>query len=265
MHKYLIGLASGLSLAACATSKNPNDPYEAVNRKIFVFNMTIDHYVLRPITVGYTYVPEPIRYAISNFYNNLRDMVTLANDILQLDGEDTMQNTMRISINSTFGILGLVDVSSAMGLPQKQTTFGMSMKRWGWNNSSYLIFPFLGPGSVRDDLGIIPDVYFNPLFYIIQDPWISWSIFGINLLDQRSKVLDEDKLLMSTIDPYATIRDIYLQRRGEYKFPSEMESSNPEDIDNLISEANGESTPQKTISQDAEIDELIEQENQIFK
>lgn len=255
-------------MAGCATSKNPNDPYENYNRPVFAFNMTVDHYVLRPVTVGYTYIPDPIREALGNFYNNLRDFVSLANDILQLDGIDTMQTTMRIAINSTFGILGLIDVASSMGLPQYTNTFGNTLKRWGWTDSNYFLIPFMGPGTVRDQVGIAPDIYFNPLFYIINDPYISWSIFGINLLDQRSKYLGQDDLLEQTLDPYATIRDLYLQKNGAYKYATESaygnDSNESENIDDLIDEQNGESTPHRAVrsnSNDAEVDSLIAEEN----
>jgi len=265
MKKLLIILSSS-ALVGCASSKNPNDPYENYNRPVFEFNMTVDHYVLRPVTVGYTYIPDPIREALGNFYNNLRDFVSLANDILQLDGIDTMQTTMRIALNSTFGILGLIDVSSSIGLPQYTNTFGNTLKRWGWTDSSYFLVPFLGPATVRDQLGIIPDVYFNPLFYIINDPSISWSIFGINLLDQRSKYLGQDELLEQTLDPYATIRDLYLQKNGAYKYATESNDNNTEseNIDNLISEENGESAPQikpQANNNDSEVDNLINEEN----
>lgn len=265
MKKLLIILSSS-ALVGCASSKNPNDPYENYNRPVFEFNMTVDHYVLRPVTVGYTYIPDPIREALGNFYNNLRDFVSLANDILQLDGIDTMQTTMRIALNSTFGILGLIDISSSIGLPQYTNTFGNTLKRWGWTDSSYFLVPFLGPATVRDQLGIIPDVYFNPLFYIINDPWISWSIFGINLLDQRSKYLGQDELLEQTLDPYATIRDLYLQKNGAYKYATESNDNNTEseNIDNLISEENGESAPQikpQANNNDSEVDNLINEEN----
>ena len=265
MKKLLLILSSSV-LVSCASSKNPNDPYENYNRPVFEFNMTVDHYVLRPVTVGYTYIPDPIREALGNFYNNLRDFVSLANDILQLDGIDTMQTTMRIALNSTFGILGLIDVSSSIGLPQYTNTFGNTLKRWGWTDSSYFLVPFLGPATVRDQLGIIPDVYFNPLFYIINDPSISWSIFGINLLDQRSKYLGQDELLEQTLDPYATIRDLYLQKNGAYKYATESNDNNTEseNIDNLISEENGESSPQikpQANNNDSEVDNLINEEN----
>ena len=253
----LVIIGSSL-LIGCATSQNPNDPYEHYNRDVFTFNMVMDHYVLRPVAVGYTYIPEPIRYAVSNFYNNLRDFVSLANDILQLDGTDTMQTTMRISINSTFGLLGLIDVSSSLGLPQYTNTFGNTMKTWGWEDSSYFLVPFLGPATFRDQLGIIPDVYFNPLFWIIHDPWISYSIFAINLIDQRSQYLGQDKLLTQTLDPYATIRDVYLQRKGAYKYPSESEGNESESLDNLIDEENG--APAKT-STNSSLDNIIDEEN----
>jgi len=162
--------------------------------------------------------------------------------------------------------LGLIDVSSSIGLPQYTNTFGNTLKRWGWTDSSYFLVPFLGPATVRDQLGIIPDVYFNPLFYIINDPSISWSIFGINLLDQRSKYLGQDELLEQTLDPYATIRDLYLQKNGAYKYATESNDNNTEseNIDNLISEENGESAPQikpQANNNDSEVDNLINEEN----
>lgn len=239
----------GLIISGCATSSDPNDPYEAYNRKVFTANMTMDTYVLRPATVGYTYIPEPIRYAVGNFYGNLRDFISLANDMLQADGMNTMQTIMRISLNSTFGLLGLIDISSSLGLPEYKNTFGNTLKTWGWTDSSYFLVPFLGPGTFRDQLGLIPDIYFNPVFWIINDPIISWSIFGINLLDMRSGYLDQDQLLEQTLDPYATIRDLYLQKNGEYKFPiNQSESQMDDDIfsDDTV-ESHNSASAQKTV------------------
>jgi hypothetical protein len=168
------------------------------------------------------------------------------------------QTTMRISINSTFGLLGLIDVSSSLGLPQYTNTFGNTMKAWGWQDSNYFLVPFLGPATFRDQLGIIPDVYFNPLFWIIHDPWISYSIFAINLIDQRSQYLGQDNLLTQTLDPYATVRDVYLQRKGAYKYPSESQGNESESVDNLIDEENGMPTKVNTNSS---LDNIIDEEN----
>lgn len=271
---YITIALSSLTLG-CATTANPNDPYETYNRQVFAGNMAMDKYVLRPITVGYTYVPDPVRELVSNFYGNLRDFVSLGNDVLQLDGINTMQTFMRIAINSTFGIFGLLDISSSLGLPAYKNTFGNTFKRWGWTDSHYLLVPFLGPGTVRDQLGLIPDIYFNPLFWIINDPLISWPIFAVNLLDMRSQYLDQDQLLEQTLDPYATIRDLYLQKNGAYIYPTEstnvQKSDDEENIDDLISEQNGESKPtnsQKKVitnqthsNNDTDIDAMIAEEN----
>lgn len=258
------------TISGCATSANPNDPYEAWNRPIFAANMAMDTYVLRPTTVAYTYIPEPIRDALFNFYTNLRDFVSLANDILQLDGMNTMQTFMRISLNSTIGILGLVDVAGSLGLPEHKNTFGNTLQTWGWTDSGYFLVPFLGPGTLRDQLGVVPDVYFNPLFWIIKDDYISYSIFAMGQLDNRAQYLGQDEMLEQSLDPYATIRDLYLQQKGYYKFPveSNIESSNEDfSIDSMIDDENESSTsiktpPIKQTAADAQLDELIDEENQ---
>lgn len=224
-------LVVSIFMSGCATSSNPNDPYETYNRKVFAFNMTMDEYILRPTTVGYTsYVPEPIQYAAGNFYSNLRDFVSLGNDVLQLDGLNTMQTFMRICINSTFGILGLIDIATSLGLPEYKNDFGTTLKTWGWTDSSYFLVPFMGPGTVRDQIGIVPDVYFNPVFWVIHDDWISYSLFGIGQLDNRAKYLGQDELLTHTLDPYATVRDFYLQNKGIYIYPTESEGSIDEEL-----------------------------------
>ncbi len=223
----------------------------------------MDRYILRPIAVGYVnYVPDPIRYVITNFYNNLRDFVSLGDDILQLDGMDSMQTTMRIGLNSTFGLLGMIDIASSMGLPQHKNTFGNTMKRWGWTNSSYFMIPLYGPGTIRDQLGLIPDIWFNPTWYVIDDYWISGSLFAVNLVDARSKYLGQDQLLEQALDPYATVRDIYLQHTGEYIYPtaSSESATDSDNVDSLIAEENGQPATTSKSSND-DIDALIADEN----
>ena len=267
--KLAITGVTSVAMVACASSKNPNDPYEAYNRQVFNLNMKFDTYVLRPITIGYvSFAPEPIRNVIANFYNNLRDFVTLGDDILQLEGMNSMQTTMRIGLNSTFGLLGIIDVASSMGLPQHKNTFGNTMKVWGWNNSSYFMVPLYGPGTIRDELGIGVDIFFNPMWYLINDDWISGGLFGINLINMRSKYLGQDQLLEQSLDPYATIRDMYLQHSGEYIYPTNTESKNISDSDNidaLINDENGQSnakiTKPATQNSDNSVDALIADEN----
>ena len=226
------------ALAANAPNPVAVDKFEYYNRKVFVMNDTLDRNVVRPTAVGYiTYVPVPLRSMIQNFFNNLRDCVTLGNDVLQLKGEDSMHNLMRISINSTFGLIGLIDVSSSMGLMQHTNTFGKTMQVYGWKHSSYFVIPLLGPSTVRDSLGMIPDTLFNPTWWIIpsQYDYVSVGLFVVNGIDQRAKLLDYDQLLYTSIDPYTTMRDVYLQSSGEI-IPIDT-SNNNLDIDNIMDES----------------------------
>lgn len=214
------------------------DKFENYNRNAFRMNDTLDRNIVRPTAVAYiTYIPSPFRSAVQNFFNNLRDCVTLGNDILQLKGEDSMHNLMRISINTTFGLLGLIDVSSSMGLKQHTNTFGKTMQVYGWKHSSYFVIPLLGPSTVRDALGLIPDTLFNPTWWIIpsQYDYVSVGLFVVNGIDQRAKLLDYDQLLYTSIDPYTTMRDVYLQSSGEI-IPIDTSNSNL-DIDAIIDES----------------------------
>lgn len=218
-----------------------HDPLENYNRNAYRMNSTIDKNVIRPTTVGYVdYVPSPIRSALQNFFNNLRDFVSLGNDILQLDGMNTMHNFMRISINSTFGLLGIIDISSNMGLEETKNTFGRTLKVYGWESSSYYVIPLLGPSTVRDTVGMIPDTLFNPTWYLIPSAYISIGLFAINAIDTRAKYLEYDQLLNSTMDPYVTMRDTYMQSIGE---PIPVSHVNDVNIDDLLDE--GESTSNK--------------------
>lgn len=215
---------------------NQIDPYENFNRNSFRMNQTLDKHFVRPATVWYiTYIPGPIRSGVQNFFNNLRDFVTLGNDILQLSTYRSAKDTARVCINSTIGILGLIDVSSHIGLPEHINTFGKTMRFYGWEHSSYYMIPLLGPSTIRDALGLIPDMIFNPTWFFNYpySNYVSVSLFVVNGLDQRSKFLDFDQSLNTSIDPYATVRDFYLQSSGN--LPEEPESGSDEvKLDSLL-------------------------------
>lgn len=208
------------TVSAKAQAKTNNsssiDPLENYNRTAFKMNTSIDTNVVRPVTVWYiTYIPLPFRSVLANFFNNLRDCVTLGNDILQLKGIAIMQTTMRIGLNSTIGLAGILDVATAMGLNMHKNTFGKTMQTYGWKNSSYFVIPLLGPSTIRDALGMIPDVVFNPTWYLINDYYISIGLFVVAGIDARSKYLDVDQLVYTSLDPYVTMRDFYLQNNGQ--------------------------------------------------
>ena len=204
------------SATSSATTNTAIDPYENYNRNAYRMNDKLDRWIIRPTAVWYLdYVPYPIRNTIANFYNNLRDFVTLGNDVLQLDGKSSMHNVMRISINSVFGILGLIDISTSLGLPQTKNSFGNTFKFYGWKHSSYFVIPLLGPSTVRDGIGLIPDTALNPTWYIPYPYYISVALFAVNGINTRTQFLAFDQILKTSVDPYITMRDVYLANIGE--------------------------------------------------
>ena len=223
------------SFAIYESSTLINDRFENYNRNAYRMNNTLDKNFVRPTAVFYvTYIPKPVRSAIQNFFNNLRDFVTLSNDILQLEGTSTIHSIMRIVVNSTIGIVGLIDVSTYLGIPQEKNSFGKTFKAYGWKNSSYIVLPLLGPSTVRDAIGLIPDTALNPTWWIIpsQYDYISVGLFTVNSIDARSQYLDYDDVLNTSLDPYETVRDFYL--KGINESIAETESSNDVDIDSLL-------------------------------
>ena len=172
------------------------DRFENYNRNAYRMNDKLDKAIIRPAAVGYiTYVPLPVRTVFYNFFNNLRDFVTLGNDILQLNGQSTMKNIMRISINSTFGLAGILDISTSLGLAQNKNSFGNTMRVYGWTNSSYYVIPLLGPSTVRDTIGLIPDTMLNPTWFIIRSNYISIGLFAVSAVNNRSQFLGLDQIL----------------------------------------------------------------------
>ncbi len=245
MKKLILGIFILTIHATCfAVTAQNLDRFESFNRWSFKLNSKMDKHVLRPVTVWYiTYIPFPIRYSIGNFYDNLRDFVSLGNDILQLNGMATMHTMMRISINSTFGMAGLIDISSNLGLPQEKNSFGKTMRVYGWKNSSYLVVPLLGPSTVRDTIGTFPDIYFNPTWYLVND-YVSVGLYVVNAIDTRARFIGPDKVLeASSIDPYVSMRDFYLQSIGEVVPTSS--TNNDMNINMFLDDSDLESAPIK--------------------
>src|ERR1700761_222246 len=208
-------LALGLMLGACSTpsqdSLAQNDPWEKTNRDIFDFDVKLDHTVARPLAKGYrAAVPEPVRDGIHNAITNLNSPVTLANDVLQGDGDKAVNTFGRIVINSTVGIGGLIDVASKLGIPYHDNDFGITLGKNGIAEGSYMVLPFAGPMPPRDLLGTGIDLAFDPLTYIRFHGKDTWMVarFGTSILDGRASTLDEvETIERSWIDFYATIRN----------------------------------------------------------
>ena len=202
------------TLAGCATGTNPRDPYEKFNRQMFAFNDTVDRVALKPAATAYKRVlPTFVQTGVSNFFGNLSDLWTGVNNLLQGKGADGMSDLTRFSLNSTFGLLGVLDIGSEAGLPKHNEDFGQTLGAWGVNPGPYLMLPLLGPSTVRDALVIPIDISADPWAY--KEP-VAWRNVGIatRAVDQRAAVLDASNLMEeAALDRYEFIRDGFLQRR----------------------------------------------------
>lgn len=211
-------LCSVLLAAGCATHpSNPQDPFEPMNRKIYAFNDTMDRAIAKPVARGYRAVtPQPVRTGVSNFFDNILDAYSFVNDVLGLQPVKAMNDLMRFAVNSTFGVLGLVDFATPMGLQSNKTSLGDTFARWGWKNSNYLVLPVLGPSTFRDGLGTITTAYVSPDRRIIyKEPATANIAWGLALVDKRQRLLEvTDAIDEAALDPYSYSRDAYLQLRA---------------------------------------------------
>jgi phospholipid-binding lipoprotein MlaA len=192
---------------------DPRDRFERLNRSIYIFNVKVDHAVLRPAARAYVKItPRPVRTGVSNFMSNLTYTTTIINDFLQGQWRDGASDTTRIVVNTLFGLGGIFDVATPSGLDRHRADFGQTMGKWGVHSGPYVMLPFLGPSTVRDAIGLLSDEYTTIRAYIV-DPYVRWGLFSLDTVDHRAGLLDEDKILDRSYDPYAFIRNVWLQRR----------------------------------------------------
>ncbi len=220
VHRSTRALATGDQASADQVPAEPttNDPLEPVNRVLFGLNEAIDMVVLRPVSFLYrTIVPSPLRFGVANMVANASAPVTFANDLLQGDVDAAKVTLVRFMVNSTAGFGGMVDAAAAAGLNGRTEDFGQTLGVWGAGPGPYLVLPVLGPTTVRDGAGRIVDIAFSPL------TWILWDYSTVERLSPtmatvvttHESIMDELQALRQTSpDMYASVRDIYLQKRA---------------------------------------------------
>lgn len=204
-----------LGLGGCASpSHNPKDPFESFNRGAYKFNDALDKAVLKPVAKGYnTVMPAPARTGLSNFFSNLNDVTVAANDLLQFKVKQAASDTGRILVNTTVGVLGLIDVATPIGLEKHNEDFGQTLGYWGVGSGPYLMLPFLGPSSVRDSVGLYADTMTSQTSRI-KHVAVRNEVYLTNFVVKRASLLDEEKVIdEAAIDRYSFIRDAYLQHR----------------------------------------------------
>lgn len=194
--------------------RDPRDPLESYNRSMHKFNTSVDEAVLQPLARGYRAItPEPVDRGITNFFANLRDVTSAANNLLQLKVERTATDVARFVTNSTIGLLGFIDVASELSLPSYKEDFGQTLGFWGLDTGPYLVLPLMGPKDLRDALGLIPDFYSQPSYYV-DSPVVSWGLPVIGITDMRADLLEVSKAFdEAALDHYTFTRDAYLQKR----------------------------------------------------
>lgn len=215
--RTIILVAALCGLSGCATTNK--DPLEGINRGIYKFNDVADRYAMKPVANAYkTVAPSPVRTGISNFFSNLGTLTTVVNDLLQLKFAQAFADAGRFVINTTFGIGGFVDVASMDKIEKHNEDFGQTLGYWGVGSGAYLVLPILGPSTIRDAGGLLFDtVTSDPITYFHNTGQIRThnQIRAVQLLDKRTQLLDATDLVdNASIDPYAFMRDAYLQRRA---------------------------------------------------
>ena len=217
--KYVvISIALATVLAGCASTTN-KDPLEGINRGVYKFNDVADRAVIKPVATAYkTVTPSPIRKGISNFFSNIGTLTTVINDLLQFKFAHAFTDAGRFVINSTFGIAGLIDVASMDNIEKRNEDFGQTLGHWGVDTGAYLVLPFVGPSTVRDTAGLVFDtVTSDPITYThnIGEIRLHNQLRTAQLVDKRTQLLDATDIVdNASIDPYAFLRDAYLQRRA---------------------------------------------------
>lgn len=211
-------LAGALAIGGCASSQGPGanvDPLEPMNRAVFAFNDTLDKYALEPAATAYRdYVPETVRFVAGNMFENLRDVWTSVNNLLQGKPGRAASDFGRVVVNTTFGFLGMGDVASELGFPKHREDFGQTLGVWGVPTGPYLVLPFFGPSNFRDGPALVVDGYADPVAPLISDVSTRNVVYGVRVLDGRASLLGASGVMDDiALDRYLFMRDGYLQRR----------------------------------------------------
>jgi phospholipid-binding lipoprotein MlaA len=217
---------------ASGPNANPKDPLEPMNRSISRFNDSLDENVLKPVATSYQDVtPDLVKKGVRNVFNNLSDIWSTVNNGLQLKGRDTAESLMRSVVNTVFGIYGIFDVATPIGLERHPEDFGQTLGVWGVPNGPYVVLPLFGPSTLRDTAGMPVDTSADFVRNLDHIPTRN-SAMTLRIVDKRANLLGTTNLLSeAAIDKYSFTRDAYLQYRRNQVFdgnpPDEEDLPNP--------------------------------------
>ena len=212
-------------------SQGTSECFEGVSRAMFKFNHVLDKALFKPVAKGYRALPVPIRKGTSNAVDNLRSLLTLSNHVLQGDFREAGTTAGRFAVNTTVGILGIFDPAAKLGLKEQgKEDFGQTLGAWGVGSGCYFVLPVLGPTTVRDSVGLVGNVFLDPVYQITHNTEIDNGVVGngnysehnyyyyrgTGAVDFRSKNIESfDSLEKNAIDLYATVKSLYIQERNK--------------------------------------------------
>ncbi|TMH28182.1 MAG: VacJ family lipoprotein [Betaproteobacteria bacterium] len=204
-----------LLLAGCAATPSRIDPLEPWNRAMFSVHEVVDGNVVKPVAQAYVkYTPEPVRSGVANFFGNIEDLFVGINNVLEGNGNRAGDDFGRVLLNTTFGLGGIFDLASMMGIEKHNQDFGITFGKWGIDQGPYLFVPLFGPTTVRDGTGTVVRAFLGPITYIVTDVPVRNVIYGIGYLNQRAQALDTEGVVdTAAIDKYRFIRNAYLRAR----------------------------------------------------
>lgn len=211
-------------LSGCATVKtvDSRDPLQGWNRGVQTFNDGVDDYVMKPVAKGYNWVtPKFVDQGVTNFFSNLDDISVCTNDLLQGKFLQSGMDGGRFLVNTTAGVVGLIDVASMINLPKHNEDFDQTLGYWGLPTGPYLVLPFFGPSSPRGFVGLVGDAAMNPVTYtgiFVNPGWvgsaISTGLGAVKAVDSRSDLLGMEKVASeAALDRYDFFKNAYLSRR----------------------------------------------------
>lgn len=229
----IFALLSLLSLSGLMSGCSSTDPFEPYNRAMYKTNKVVDKYTLKPLAQGYRYItPDPVENGVSNFFDNIGEVGTTVNSLLQGKLHNAAVSSSRVVWNTTLGIGGIFDVATAMDIKSEPEDFGQTLQTWGIPAGPYLVLPVLGPSTVTDGVGRVGDYYLSPITHY--DDWagheVREGVIILGMVNARSRVLDLEQTFDNVgTDEYSFVRSAYLQRRANLVRDGKVEDDS--DID----------------------------------
>ncbi|MDB4848500.1 VacJ family lipoprotein [Gammaproteobacteria bacterium] len=230
---YRILIVSFLSVSLIY-AEDINDPFEDINRITFKFNESIDNNFLKPVAVTYSKAPKPFKKGISNFFDNLEEIETSVNQILQGKPKLAINDFSRFIINSTIGLGGFLDVATKIGLTRHEEEFDQTLALWGVPSGPYIMLPGLGPSTLRDTLARPFSSFLSVTFHMTESD-VNLALKGMDALETRERLLEIESLIYG--DRYNFVKDSYVQYMNyEINDGVNVEDEFIDDMDDLLIE-----------------------------